>query len=399
MIVTFYSYKGGVGRTQLLSNIASYLCYYKQRKVLIIDWDMEAPGVDFFFKIDRTKIKAGLLELFSEYKKIVRSNENVNETNLPKILENEKYTINLINSEHGNGKVDLVPAGKYDKSYVKKINQFDWYDFYENLDGKYYIEILKEELLKSEYDYIFIDSRTGTNDYSGICNIQMPTVNVFVVAPTYQNFQGSSDIIENIKKSPYVANELRKTIIIPILSRLDRSDKTSGKWFGKFRDTFGKNIINLHTSLGKKADKTQINEYIENTLIEYKTEISYGEKILFSDDIQEIEYTTLEKQFKEITNYIERFNLKIEYKKIEEIENYLDYSEIENAIDEIKDLLEFSKKLMKVKIIEEHFHENERNRNLGLITHKKLKLEKDKISSNLFQILREYKTSLQINKI
>ncbi len=134
MIVTFYSYKGGVGRTQLLSNIASYLCYYKQRKVLIIDWDMEAPGVDFFFKLNRKKIKAGLLELFSEYNKIVRSNENIEEADLPKMLKGEKYSINLIKSEQGNGKVDLIPAGKYDKCYIKNVNEFDWYDFYENLD-------------------------------------------------------------------------------------------------------------------------------------------------------------------------------------------------------------------------------------------------------------------------
>ncbi len=396
MIVTFYSYKGGVGRTQLLSNIASYLCYYKQRKVLIIDWDMEAPGVDFFFKIKRTKINAGLLDLFSEYNKIVRSNENIKETDLPSILEDEKYIIKLIKSKYGDGKVDLIPAGKYDKSYIKNINQFDWYNFYENLDGKYYIEILKEELLKSEYDYVFIDSRTGTNDYSGICNIQMPTVNVFVVAPTYQNFQGSSDIIQNIKNSPYVTKKLRQPIIIPILSRLDRSDKISGKWFGKFRNTFEQNIIDLYTHLGTEANKTQINEYIENTLIEYKTEISYGEKLLFSDTIKEIEYTTLERQFQEITDYIERFNMKIEFEKINEIKHEIltfNAKKIEIIIKKIRELFKFSKYRRDIILYESRFKQNKENKISGIISLQEINIESNKILSGLLDILYKYEIS------
>jgi len=101
MIISFYSYKGGVGRTQLTANLASYLCYYKQRKVLIIDWDMEAPGVDFFFNIDRSIIKKGLLDLFNEFVKTVRNGENIKDNDLPQIFSNKKsnYIINLIKSE------------------------------------------------------------------------------------------------------------------------------------------------------------------------------------------------------------------------------------------------------------------------------------------------------------
>ena len=40
---TFYSYKGGVGRSLALANLA-YILAWEGRKVLIIDMDMEAPG-------------------------------------------------------------------------------------------------------------------------------------------------------------------------------------------------------------------------------------------------------------------------------------------------------------------------------------------------------------------
>ena len=43
-IVTFYSYKGGVGRSMALANIAVLLAQ-RGMKVLMVDWDLEAPGL------------------------------------------------------------------------------------------------------------------------------------------------------------------------------------------------------------------------------------------------------------------------------------------------------------------------------------------------------------------
>src|SRR6202451_4845255 len=45
---TFYSYKGGVGRTMALANVAALLAKWG-RSVLVIDWDIEAPGIKKFF--------------------------------------------------------------------------------------------------------------------------------------------------------------------------------------------------------------------------------------------------------------------------------------------------------------------------------------------------------------
>jgi CobQ/CobB/MinD/ParA nucleotide binding domain len=43
-IITFYSYKGGTGRSMALANVAWLLALNNQR-VLVIDWDLEAPGL------------------------------------------------------------------------------------------------------------------------------------------------------------------------------------------------------------------------------------------------------------------------------------------------------------------------------------------------------------------
>ena len=86
-IITFYSYKGGTGRSMALANIAYLLAHGSigdnastigpNRGVLAIDWDLEAPGLHRYFRpflpggqdnsyeiYDRTQ--PGLIDLFIE---------------------------------------------------------------------------------------------------------------------------------------------------------------------------------------------------------------------------------------------------------------------------------------------------------------------------------------------
>src|SRR5471030_152781 len=63
-VVTFYSYKGGTGRTMALSNIAVLLArqHNATTPVLMMDWDMEAPGLHHYFGSNDDG--PGVLELF-----------------------------------------------------------------------------------------------------------------------------------------------------------------------------------------------------------------------------------------------------------------------------------------------------------------------------------------------
>jgi len=63
-VITFYSYKGGTGRTMALSNLAVLLARQQNATtpVLMIDWDMEAPGLHHYF--DQGEERPGVLELF-----------------------------------------------------------------------------------------------------------------------------------------------------------------------------------------------------------------------------------------------------------------------------------------------------------------------------------------------
>ncbi|HXJ96435.1 MAG TPA: hypothetical protein VMT20_26655 [Terriglobia bacterium] len=77
MIYTLYSYKGGVGRSMALANLAE--CFFeKNLRIIMIDWDLEAPGLEAYFyppaegndpNSGRTRVTAhlGLIDMLTEY--------------------------------------------------------------------------------------------------------------------------------------------------------------------------------------------------------------------------------------------------------------------------------------------------------------------------------------------
>src|ERR1035438_4209500 len=115
MIYTFYSYKGGVGRSMALANVAE--CFYLQGlRVLMIDWDLEAPGLEsFFFEpgvedptasdgaadtgkppalegVAMVQSKLGLIDMLTEYKRsygsILPQQERAGALVVPKAFRN-----------------------------------------------------------------------------------------------------------------------------------------------------------------------------------------------------------------------------------------------------------------------------------------------------------------------
>ena len=78
MIYTFYSYKGGVGRSMALANLAKWF-YMHGLRVVIVDWDLEAPGLENYFfdpddiatpdQIRRAQDRPGVIDLLITYQR------------------------------------------------------------------------------------------------------------------------------------------------------------------------------------------------------------------------------------------------------------------------------------------------------------------------------------------
>lgn len=283
-IVSFYSYKGGVGRTQLAANLAAYLCYHRGRKVLLVEWDLEAPGLHYYFGKENDVVKGtGLIEMLEEYVRLMRSNET-NPEKLPKITKENILSLNDKPKPYmgREGRIDLFPAGKYDENFSKRITDFNWEEFKTLLDGNMYIAMLREQLKNLDYDYVFIDSRTGISDYSGYCTILLPDVNVFVIAPNSQNYKGSEKIARNILAHPYIQAGNRKPYMLPILSRLDKNAANAQSKIEEFNATFDFLLNTWDKEIDSEILPLLFQEYSNKTLLEYNANIAVGENLLFN---------------------------------------------------------------------------------------------------------------------
>ncbi len=191
-VVTFYSYKGGTGRSMALANIA-WILACNGKRVLAIDWDLEAPGLHRYFRpflLDpELGASEGLIDLIDRYATAaiapVASGADPSPDWYLEYANFEDHVLGL-DFEHfpQGGKIDLLPAGRQSDTYAVKVSSFNWQNFYDRLGGGAFLEAVKARA-RAEYDYVLIDSRTGVSDTAGICTAQMP--DSLVVCFTYNN--------------------------------------------------------------------------------------------------------------------------------------------------------------------------------------------------------------------
>src|SRR5947208_4220930 len=67
-VITFYSFKGGVGRTMALVNVAAELVR-RGRKVLVVDFDLEAPGLETYKRLRPQQPHPGIVEYVTEFRR------------------------------------------------------------------------------------------------------------------------------------------------------------------------------------------------------------------------------------------------------------------------------------------------------------------------------------------
>src|SRR5437016_10345597 len=179
-LVTFYSYKGGVGRTMALANVATLLATWG-KKVLVVDWDLEAPGVEHFLveagaELIATQERPGLVDLLTE----------LSEKNSSDFAETAWTSLLIETRIPGtSAKISLLTAGARTKGYFKNVRRLDVKSFYEEKNGGHIIEALRRAW-KSNFDFVLVDSRTGITDIGGICTIQLPDALAIVFTATAQ---------------------------------------------------------------------------------------------------------------------------------------------------------------------------------------------------------------------
>ena len=218
---TFYSFKGGVGRSLTLVNTAVELTR-QGHSVFIWDMDIEAPGIQHipYFEKMADDIKGGVVDITADF------------------LENECREMNedkfhdFIVTHPDNAKLRLLPAGNLtdDSEYARKFASIQWEQLFgaDKTGGVLLFESMRQAILSYHPDFVLIDSPTGFTDIGGLCCFTLPDVVFLVFTYGSQNMKGLRGIHNALTDTDWL-KQLRedrplKTYLIASMIPTDRPD-------------------------------------------------------------------------------------------------------------------------------------------------------------------------------
>ncbi len=198
------------------------------KRILAIDWDLDAPGLPYFFSgVSATYAseshevrRLGVVDLFRDLSRRIKQEprQPVSEERAAKLLEETDLAEFVVPTEFQN--VDLLAAGRIDHREPGTAD-VDWRGLF---DAAPTLIRLFAERLAQRYDYVLVDSRTGLNDVSGICTTLMPDQLVFVFTPNRQNIDGGLEVLRKAARYRTESDDLRPLVIFPLQSRLELSE-------------------------------------------------------------------------------------------------------------------------------------------------------------------------------
>ncbi len=268
-VATFYSFKGGVGRSMTLANVAALLSKWGQR-VLITDWDLEAPGIEKFFErwmLESAGPKDGIVDLIGAY-------SSGSPIDWRSCIAKAR--------PQGGQEIHIITAGKEDGRYVSRLRALDWEKLFEENRLGNYLETLRREW-KAEYDFILVDSRTGVTDIGGICTIHLPDLLIAMFVANDQSLQGVRTVLESAGRGhATMPVDRTKLMVIPVPSRDESSSEhdLADQWRQRFAGELRTFLVDW---VPRNEKHTDVLNYLK---IPYFPYWSFGERlpVLEQDD-------------------------------------------------------------------------------------------------------------------
>lgn len=199
-IITFYSFRGGVGQSVVAGNVAIAIAS-KGHKVGIVDLDFLTPGISCLFQ------------------PLLRSSQNLS------------YTLNDYIWGRGSVKIFSYPLNFSQQTRNQEANtlflipaSFKFGDiarsYNEEIDLKLLCDGLYQLIEELRLDYLIIDPHPGINPVTRLA-LSIAETMVIVLRPTEQDFQENTFTLEmaqkiGIKKKMMILNQFPKDMLLRI---------------------------------------------------------------------------------------------------------------------------------------------------------------------------------------
>jgi MinD-like ATPase involved in chromosome partitioning or flagellar assembly len=206
--ITFYSYKGGTGRTLAVANTARFLARFGY-KVFVLDLDLEAPGLHYKLGL-RSEQGGG-----EPVKGVVDFLEDFLNTETGEVPELGPYVRAIEDLPPTfEGSIMLMPAGNAPSpTYSKQLADIRLPELFNPIKAEagtdagssiplavpLFLEVKERIRRDYEPDFLLIDSRTGVTEIGGAAVGLLPDTVVCLVHNNPENLDGARKILRNVK--------------------------------------------------------------------------------------------------------------------------------------------------------------------------------------------------------
>jgi len=231
-------------------------------RVLCIDWDLEAPGLDAYFaRLPKVgpPVQGGLLDLLQgtdgEWRHLIQ------QVTLP------------------NGRpLGLLRAGEGETAYPDRLHELDWKRAYAGGLGRK-IEEWRRQWIEN-YDFVLVDSRTGMSDSGGVCTVQLPDVLVTLFTPNEQSIGGVQSVAKSAQKlQPTMSIDRARLLVVPVPTRVDLAERALwSEWRSQIVLRMGPFAAEW-AGTSSDGNGQVIDKILSNLAVPYVPYWSYGERL------------------------------------------------------------------------------------------------------------------------
>ncbi len=208
-IISFYSFKGGVGRTTALAALATNLARAGE-KVVIIDFDLEAPGAGLIFAPPTgLPVNLGVVDFLLECP-ILKKSLDISEF----FYRCDDQTV-----VKDGDPINIAPSGKLDSWYLEKLARVN-YEFLYRSASEHTAErsplhnLLRLLRSKLKPDIFLVDSRAGLHDLGGLSLSGIAHLQVLFGLRSQQSWDGLTLVISHLGKEMIISGQLQRACVV-----------------------------------------------------------------------------------------------------------------------------------------------------------------------------------------
>ncbi|WP_296945172.1 hypothetical protein [uncultured Massilia sp.] len=233
-VTTFYSYDSAPVRSLALAHAAWLLAgrEHAQTPVLMIDWDLESPGLHHYFPGQPPAMRrAGVLELFEACRERLRAPARAPDADAEALAARVLGSLDWddhIERIDDSRPLYLMRAGRFDDSYGERVDRFDWDALFCACPALFRAFAAH---LARRFAHVLVDCRSGRSAATSVCTALLPDRLVGLFTPDPRSLDGLQGVVARaLDYRCSHEDEQRPLLVYPLPAPVDAAAEGRRRW-------------------------------------------------------------------------------------------------------------------------------------------------------------------------